>query len=62
MYVTRISCYTKYIEFSTNIIRVLHNHGRSWNVLPVDTGKLLYCMVLKNTRINNRHFDASRWF
>jgi hypothetical protein len=36
MYVTRISCYiTLYIAFGIIL-------GRSWNVLPVDTGVRLY--------------------
>jgi hypothetical protein len=38
MYVTRIS---RYIYLSV-ISAILHNRGRSRNVLPVDTGALLY--------------------
>jgi len=38
MYVTRISCYIQRSVLSA----VSRNHGRSWNILPTDTGVRLY--------------------
>jgi hypothetical protein len=41
MYVTRLSCYIWLSVLSA----VSHNRGSSWNVLPVDTGAVLYLFV-----------------
>jgi hypothetical protein len=50
MYVTRISRYIQRSVLSADS----RNGGRSWNVLPVDTGALLY---IQNIIINERfHF------
>jgi hypothetical protein len=40
MYVTRISRYI----FNSVLSAVSRNQGRSWNVLPIDTGALLYLL------------------
>jgi len=42
MYITRISGYIALYERSV-LSAVLRNHGRSWNVLPAETGGRLYC-------------------
>jgi hypothetical protein len=50
MFVTRIS---RYIYRSVLSV-VSRNRGRSWNVLPVDTGALLYyyCLLRETVKIN----------